>query len=92
MRPGPLSVNSIGTLAVGTTRPCPSTAATVTTATSSPSAWSSARSGVRRMAAGSPVVSTRVSATTLPSRKARAASAPGAYLTFHFTSEKGAIF
>ena len=65
-------------------RPCASSAETVNTATSSPSALMVARSGVSWICAGSPVVSTLVSAMTLPAAsKPFALKVPGAYFTCH---------
>src|ERR1039458_202936 len=76
--------------ATGTTRPCASSAETVNTATSSPSALIVLRSGVSWIGAASPVVSTFVSAIMFPAAsKPFALKVPGAYFTFHVRCEFG---
>ncbi len=73
-------------------RPCASATETVMTETSSPSALMVVRFGVSWTAAGSPVVSTFVSAMTLPSAsKPFALKVPGSYFTFHDRWEFGCI-
>ena len=78
IRPGPVSSNFTALPATGTTRPCASTIETATTDTSSPSAEIVARSGARRTDAGTPVVSTFVSATSFPRLNPFADKVPGA--------------
>ena len=78
IRPGPSSAKVTLFAATGTVRPWASRMETVTTDTSSPSAWIAARSGASCTTAGVPVVSTFVSTTTCPPLKPFAESVPGA--------------
>src|ERR1035438_9403253 len=81
--PSPSTAKATSPSAVGTTRPCASRSSTVTWATSRRSAAISARSPVRRMADGSPVVETSTVVTALPSFVPTAFSVPGSYGTSH---------
>jgi len=67
--PAPSISKRTGSFAVGTGRPCASTALTVTGTASSPSPASAARSGVNTSRTGAPLVSTTSRAISCPPRR-----------------------
>src|ERR1017187_2946696 len=90
--PAPSTEKLILFCATGTTRPCASTAETVNTDTSWPSALMVLRSGVSWICVASPVVSTFVSAISLPATsKPFALNVPGANFTCQLNFEFGFI-